>query len=175
MEVGSFTDPPLAFRRPSGSLGLPPTTSLEGGQVFSSHSPLGRQAWRDRIARGCRPGPSQRQFSQRFGGVIVWRKRIGPRFAGQLFIDGRRWACQRMLEAHVGLDNGRGNTGRGNLGRGQDLLGQCPEVRASSPSSAASSSRRRASARIVFISQSDIARGFRSRKCQAFSPSRLRS
>ena len=44
MEVGSFTYPPLAFRRPSGSLGLPPTTSLEGGQVFSSHSPLGRQA-----------------------------------------------------------------------------------------------------------------------------------
>ncbi len=35
-----------------------------------------------------------------------------------------------MLEAHVGLDTGRGNTGRGDLGRGQDLLGQCPEVRA---------------------------------------------
>src|SRR5271157_5845941 len=35
-----------------------------------------------------------------------------------------------MLEAHGGLDAGRGNTGRGNLGRGQDLLGQCPEVRA---------------------------------------------
>src|SRR5208337_5517030 len=35
-----------------------------------------------------------------------------------------------MLEANVGLDTARGNTGRGNLGRGQDLLGQCPEVRA---------------------------------------------
>ena len=30
-----------------------------------------------------------------------------------------------MLEAHLGLD-----VGRGNLGRGQDLLGKCPEVRA---------------------------------------------
>ena len=29
-----------------------------------------------------------------------------------------------MLEAHLGLD-----VGRGNLGRGQDLLGKCPEVR----------------------------------------------
>ncbi len=92
MEVGSFTDPPLAFRRPSGSLGLAPTTSLEGGHLFSSHYPPGRQAWRDRIARGCRPRPSQRQFSQRFGGVVVGRKWIGLRFAGQFFIDGMRRA-----------------------------------------------------------------------------------